>query len=71
MTKVLTGLVLLAGLAACNTRGNQETGRVNADTTISPRTTQDTTIVTRDTSVRVDTTTKEGDRAVNRDTAKH
>ena len=69
--KVLTGLALLIGLAACNTRGDRETGRVGADTTLTTRQTQDTTIVTSDTSVNVDTVKKEGDKAVTKDTVKH
>jgi hypothetical protein len=68
--KVLTGLALLFGLAACNTRGDRETGRVAADTTLTTRQTQDTTIVTSDTTVRVDTVKKEGDRAVSPDSLK-
>jgi hypothetical protein len=71
--KVLTGLVLLIGLAACNTRGDRETGRVGADTTLTTRQTQDTTIVTSDTTfnVDVDTVEKEGHKAVAKDTVKH
>jgi hypothetical protein len=73
MKTVLTALALVAGLAACNTRGGEDTARVGegADTSITPRTTQDTTIVSSDTTVKVesDTTVKEGD--VKRDTAKH
>jgi hypothetical protein len=68
--KTLTGLALLIGLAACNTRGNQESGRVAADTTVTARQTQDTTIVTSDTSVRVDTVKREGNSATKRDTVK-
>jgi hypothetical protein len=67
--KVLTGLALLLGLAACNTRGDRETGRA-ADTSVMTRQTQDTAIVTSDTTVDVDTTIKEGDRPVRRDTVK-
>lgn len=67
--KVLTGLALLIGLAACNTRGDQETGRA-ADTTVTTRQMQDTTIVTSDTTVDVDTVKKEGDRPVRRDSVK-
>jgi predicted small secreted protein len=73
MKTVLTALALVAGLAACNTRGGEDTARVGegADTTVTPRTTQDTTIVSSDTTMEVDTdtTVKEGD--VKRDTAKH
>jgi hypothetical protein len=73
--KVLTGLALLIGLAACNTQGDRETGRVGAgaDTTVTTRQTQDTTIVRADTTmdVDVDTVRREGDRTMRRDTVKH
>jgi hypothetical protein len=68
--KVLTGLALLIGLAACGPRGDRETGRVGADTTLMTRQTQDTAIVTSDTSVKVDTVKKEGDKAVTKDSVK-
>jgi hypothetical protein len=57
--RVLTALALFVGVAACGDRG-KETGRVggSADTSVTTRTTQDTTIVTSDTTVRVDTTKK-------------
>jgi hypothetical protein len=65
MKTVLTALALVAGLAACNPRGGEDTARVGegADTSITTRQTQDTTIVTSDTSVRVETDTavKEGE----------
>lgn len=63
MKTVLTALALVAGLAACNTRGGEDTARVGetADTSITTRQTQDTTIVTSDTTVMTDTTVKEGD----------
>jgi hypothetical protein len=69
MKTVLTAMALLT-LVACGKRG-QETGRAgeSADTTVTNRMTQDTTIVTRDTTVNVDTTRKEGE--IKRDTAKH
>jgi hypothetical protein len=68
MKTVLAGLALFA-LVACGERG-QDTGRVgeSVDTSLQTRTTQDTTIVTSDTTVRMDTTRKEGE--VKRDTAK-
>ena len=68
--KVLTGMALLIGLAACGPRGDRETGRVGADTTLTTRQTQDTTIVTSDTTVNVDTTKKEGDKPVGKDSLK-
>jgi predicted small secreted protein len=72
MKTVLTALALLS-LAACNTRSGQDTGRVggeSADTTVTTRQMQDTTIVTSDTTVHTDTTTHKGDKPVNKDTAK-
>jgi hypothetical protein len=70
MKTVLTALALVAGLAACSDRGT-DSARVgeNADTNVMTRTTQDTAIVTSDTTVDTDTTIKEGE--VKRDTAKH
>ena len=70
--KVLTGLALLIGLAACGPRGDRETGRVGADTSLMTRQTQDTAIVTSDTTVKVnvDTVKKEGDKAVTKDSVK-
>jgi hypothetical protein len=68
--KTVFALALLIGLAACNTRGDRETGRVgeSVDTTVTTRRTQDTMIVSSDTTVRADTTVREGE--VKRDTAK-
>jgi hypothetical protein len=68
MKTVLTALALFA-LAACTGRG-EDSARVgeSADTSVTPRTTQDTTIVTSDTTVQTDTTRREGD--VRRDTAR-
>jgi hypothetical protein len=62
MKTLLAGLALLVSLTACENRTDRDTGRVDAaDTSVTTRTTQDTTIVTADTSVDVDTTVKEGD----------
>jgi hypothetical protein len=62
MKTLLAGLALLVSLTACENRNARDTGRVeSADTSVTTRTTQDTTIVTADTSVDVDTTVKEGD----------
>jgi hypothetical protein len=62
MRTLFAGLTLLVGLVACENRGARDTGRVDAaDTTVIPRTTQDTAIVTRDTMVDVDTTIREGE----------
>jgi hypothetical protein len=74
MKTVLAALALVVGLAACNKRGGEDTARVGegSDTMVTPRTTQDTTIVSSDTTVKVesDTTVKEGD-VKRRDTTKH
>lgn len=63
MKTVFAALALLIGVAACDTRRGQDTGRVGetADTSVTTRQTQDTTIVTNDTMVRTDTTVREGD----------
>ena len=64
MKTLLAGLALLGAvsLTACENRADRDTGRVDAaDTSVTTRTTQDTTIVTADTSVDVDTTVREGD----------
>jgi uncharacterized lipoprotein len=67
--KTVFAAVLLLGLAACQNR-DRETGRAGdgADTSVTTRTTQDTMIVTSDTTVESDTTVREGE--VKRDTAK-
>lgn len=70
MKTVFTALGLVVGLTACGPRSGQDTGRVGegVDTTVTTRTTQDTTIVTSDTTIRADTTVREGE--MKRDTAK-
>jgi hypothetical protein len=67
--RIVLAAALLLGLAACENRADRETGRVgeSADTNVMTRTTQDTMIVTSDTSIDTDTTVREGD--VKRDTA--
>lgn len=68
MKTLLAGLALLVGLSACNSRG-QDSGRTESvDTTITTRSTQDTTIITSDTTIRADTVHKEGE--LKRDTTK-
>jgi hypothetical protein len=76
MKTLLAGLALLVSLTACENRTDRDTGRVDAaDTSVTTRTTQDTTIVTADTNVDVDvdTTVKEGEvrrSGTTRDTAR-
>jgi hypothetical protein len=68
MKTIMAGLALLAGLSACGKPG-QDTGRTESvDTTITTRSTQDTTIITSDTTIRADTVHREGE--LKRDTAK-
>lgn len=70
MKTVFAALALFIGLTACDTRRGQDTGRVGegVDTSVITRTTQDTTIITSDTTIRADTTVREGE--LKRDTAK-
>jgi uncharacterized protein YcfL len=61
----------LLTIVACESRpGGDETGRAaeGADTVVTTDQTLDTAIVTEDTSVDVDTASKEGDKTVGRDT---
>jgi hypothetical protein len=70
--KLVLGMLAAASLVACNNKAGDESGRVGGavDTTITSRTTQDTTVVTRDTTVSVDTTTMKGDKATSVDTTR-
>jgi hypothetical protein len=74
MRIVNLAILSLLAAAACQGRSeSDETGRAagaaeGADTTVTTDQTLDTTIVTKDTSVDVDTTKKEGDETVGRDT---
>jgi hypothetical protein len=60
----------LVTVAACDQPRGDETGRAvdAADTVITSEQNVDTTIVTQDTSVDVDTVRREGDQPVSRDT---
>jgi hypothetical protein len=72
MRVVNLAILSLLALAACENRADdRETGRragEGADTMVTTEQTVDTAIVTQDTSVDVDTTHKEGDEPVRRDT---
>jgi hypothetical protein len=59
----------LLTVAACQERQGDETGRA-ADTVITSEQNVDTTIVTQDTSIDVDTVRREGDQPVSEDTLK-
>lgn len=68
-------LLSLAAVLACeeadddDDRADRDPG-MSADTTVVERTMQDTVIVTRDTTVRVDTTVRRGSQAVDSDTTR-
>ena len=68
----LAALAILGilAVAACEQRSGDETGRAvdAADTVITSEQNVDTTIITQDTTVEVDTVQREGDRPVSRDT---
>ncbi|HEY5940629.1 MAG TPA: hypothetical protein VIT87_07410 [Gemmatimonadales bacterium] len=69
MRILLAGLVVVVGLSACDSRRGEDTGRTESvDTIVTTRSTQDTTIITSDTTIRADTVHKEGE--LKRDTAK-
>jgi len=69
MKTLFAAMALVVGLTACENRAGRDTGRVeSADTSVMTRTTQDTTIVTSDTTVESDTVVREGE--MKRDTAK-
>lgn len=68
---VALGVLTLAG---CNkNRQNGETGQLGGkatDTMVTTKQTQDTTLISHDTNVKVDTTVKHGNKATRVDTTK-
>ena len=60
--RYIFGPFSLLAIAACGGRGERSTADVAADTVLTPRQTQDTTIIRSDTTVAVDTIAKEGQR---------
>ena len=62
-----TAALVLVALTGCQPR--EETGRAaeGTDTVVTTRQEMDTAIITTDTTVDVDTTRREGDRPVSRD----
>lgn len=75
MRIVNLAVLSLLTVAACESRpGADETGRAGeagmegADTVVTSDQTMDTTIMTADTAVDVDTVSKEGDETVRQDT---
>ena len=65
------GLLGIITVAACEKREGDETGGVGAaDTVVTSEQNVDTAIITRDTTVDVDTVRHEGDQPVSKDTLK-
>ena len=64
MRFLLAGALVVAGLAGCSRAGEHERVGAARDTVITPRQTEDTTIITSDTTVSVDTTVKKGEGTV-------
>jgi hypothetical protein len=67
MRFALAGALVLLTLGGCSSGQTERVGTAK-DTVITPRETRDTTIITRDTSVRIDTTVRRGEGAVPPDT---
>jgi hypothetical protein len=65
--RFVLGALVVVSLAGCASGQTERVGQAR-DTVITPRQTQDTTIITSDTSVRTDTTVKRGQGAVPEDT---
>jgi hypothetical protein len=67
---ITAAALTLAAVTACQNRADQAAGRDvdAADTIVTAEQRVDTTIVTRDTTVEVDTIRKKSDRPVRRDT---
>ena len=65
MRTLLASIAVAVVLTGCESKNDRETGDVGRDTTITSERVQDTTIVTADTSIDVDTvsTTDNIDRA--------
>ncbi len=59
MRLVLSGALVAGSLGGCNSGDTERVGQAQ-DTVITSRQTQDTTIVTTDTSVTTDTTVRRG-----------
>ena len=71
MRFTLARMLAVVGLAGCGGHGGH-TERIGPakDTVVTPRQTQDTTIVTTDTTVKVDTTVRKGQEAIPPDSGK-
>jgi hypothetical protein len=70
MRYLVAGALAIASVAGCSRAGEKETVGAARDTVITPRQTADTTIISTDTTVRVDTTVKKGEGEVHTDTVR-
>ena len=70
MRFMLAGALVVAAVTGCSRAGEQERVGAARDTVIAPRQTEDTTIISSDTSVTVDTTVKKGQGTVRLDTTR-
>ena len=70
MRFTLASTLAVIVLAGCGGHGGETEIGPAKDTVVTPRQTQDTTIVTTDTTVKVDTAVRRGQEAVPRDSAK-
>jgi hypothetical protein len=70
MRYLLAGALVVAGVAGCSRAGEKENVGAARDSVITPRQTEDTTIITSDTTVRTDTTVKKGQGTVKVDTTR-
>jgi len=68
MRMVITAALVGAALVGC--KGGEESGRVGGavDTVVTSRQTQDTAVISTDTTVKTDTNVDRGDRATTVDT---
>lgn len=71
MRFTVASTLAVVGLAGCGGHGGH-TERIGPakDTVVTPRQTQDTAIITTDTTVKVDTTVRKGQEAVPTDSAR-
>ena len=69
---IALGIVTLVGCNRPRDTGAGETGQAGSatDTMVTTKQTQDTTLISHDTTVKVDTTVKHGDKATGVDTTK-
>ena len=70
MRFTLARMLAVVGLAGCGGHGGQTEIGPAKDTVVTPRQTQDTTIVTTDTTVKVDTMVRKGQEAIPPDSGK-